>query len=80
MKKSKFLCWRSNSRLTLEKCVVAHGAFTVEEVAIILSICQVYSSCFDWAAFQLLRIGDEKYTFIFQRLPNGVDSIKITIS
>lgn len=80
MKKSRFLCWRSNTRLTFEECVVTHGSFTIEEVAVILSIYSVYSSCFDWAAFQLLRIGDGKYTFIFQRMPNGVNTIKITVS
>lgn len=80
MKKPKFLCWRSNTRMSFEDAIVSHKSFTVEEVAIILSICQVYASCFDWAAFQLLRIGDGKYTFIFQRMPNGVNTIKITIS
>lgn len=80
MKKNKFLCWRSNSRLSFEECVIAHKSFTIEEVAVILSLYSVYSSCFDWAAFQLLRIGDEKYTFIFQRIPNGVNTVKITVS
>lgn len=80
MKKSKFLCWRSYSRLTFEECVVSHKSLTVEEVAVILSIYQVYAACFDWAAFQLLRIGDGKYTFIFQRLANGVNTVKVTVS
>lgn len=59
---------------------MAHKSFTIEEVAVIFSIYQVYASCFDWAAFQLLRIGDGKYTFIFQRIANGVKTVKISIS
>lgn len=76
---SKFLCWRSNSRLTFEESVVAHKAFTVEEVAVILSLVEVYSSCFNWAAFQLLRIGDEKYTFIFQLVGGVHKTIRVSV-
>lgn len=76
---SKFLCWRSNSRLTFEESVIAHKAFTVEEVAVILSLVEVYSSCFNWAAFQLLRIGDEKYTFIFQLVGGIHKTIKVWV-
>lgn len=76
---SRFLCWRSNSRLSFEESVVAHKSFTIEEVAVIMSIYHVYSSCFDWASFQLLRIGDRKYKFIFQLFPNGVKTVKICV-
>lgn len=77
---SRFLCWRSNYRQSFEEAILSHKSFTIEEVAVIMSIYDVYSSCFDWAAFQLLRIGDGKYTFIFQRMVNGVNTIKVTIS
>lgn len=75
---AKFLIWRDNRRCTFEQAVCSHKAFSVEEVAVILSIYNVYSSCFDWAAFQLLRIGDEKYTFIFQSTC-GHNSIKVSV-
>lgn len=75
---SKFLCWRSTSRVDFESAVVSHKAFTVEEVAVILTIVRVYMNCFDWAAFELLRIGDDKYTIIFQRV-RECDTIKISV-
>ena len=77
---SRFVCWRSNYRQSFEEAILSHKSFTIEEVAVIMSIYGVYSSCFDWAAFQLLRIGDGKYTFIFQRMVNGINTVKITIS
>ena len=70
----KFLCWRNNSRLSFEQSVISHKSFTVEEVAVILSLVDLYSSAFDWAAFKLLKIGDEKYTFVFQ-LVGGIHKI-----
>lgn len=76
---SKFLCWRSDSRLTFEESVISHKSFTVEEVAVILSLVEVYSSCFNWAAFQLLRIGDEKYNFTFQLVGGVHKTIKIEV-
>lgn len=76
---TRFLCWRSNYRQSFEEAILSHKSFTIEEVAVIMSIYHVYSSCFDWAAFQQLRIGDGKYTFIFQRMVNGVNTIKVTI-
>lgn len=76
---SKFLCWRNTSRQTFEQSVVSHKSFTVEETAVILSLVDVYSSCFDWAAFQLLRIGDGKYTFVFQLVGGCFKTIKVWV-
>lgn len=76
---SKFLCWRDSLGYSFEKAVVSHKAFTVEETAVILSLVQVYSAAFDWAAFQLLRIGDEKYTFIFQLVGGYHKTIKVIV-
>lgn len=76
---SKFLCWRDTLGYSFEQSVVSHKSFTVEEVAVILSIAEVYSSAFDWAAFQLLRIGDDKYTFIFQLVAGVHKTIKVWV-
>lgn len=76
---SKFLCWRNSSRLSFEESVVAHKSFTIEEVAVILSLVNVYMKCFDWAAFQLLRIGDGKYTFVFQLVAGCHKTIKVWV-
>lgn len=79
MKKKRFLVWRDNSRLSFEQAVISHKSFTVEEVAVILYVYNVYSACFDWATFQLLRIGDAKYTFTFQSVAGCFNSIKVEV-
>lgn len=75
----KFCVWRSNMRLSVEDVVTSHKSFTVEEVAVILSIIGVYKRCFDWAAFELLRIGDHKYRIVFQRVTLDLCTIKIEV-
>lgn len=75
----RFICWRSNYRTSLEDLVNNHSLLEDYERRNILFLVSLYAHVFDYSSFQLLRIGDDKYCFIFQLTPDGVRTIKITL-
>lgn len=56
-----------------------HSSFTEDEKCLVIGLVNMYLSAFDWAGFQLLRIGDSKITIILQKDPSGLKTIKITL-
>lgn len=76
---AKFICWRTNMSVSFESLVRGHKGLDNCEKDLILFMVEMYSRVFDWASFQLLRFGDEKYTYIFQKYANDIICIKVFV-
>jgi hypothetical protein len=75
----RFVCWRSSYSVSFEDCVNEHSTFSDDEKCLIIGLVNMYLSAFDWAGFQLLRIGDSKITIILQKDPSGLKTIKVSL-
>ena len=75
----RFVCWRSSYAFTFEELVNKHNSFTEDEKCLIIGLVKMYLGAFDWAGFQLLRIGDSKITIVLQKDPSGLKTIKVTL-